>query len=97
MDDASQVIELTYPFEWDNQDEKITEIEIPRPKAKHIRGMNFKKIESGDADEVLKLIQKLTGHPPKLIDRLDIIDIQKIGDVISSFLDSGPAIGQTPS
>lgn len=87
-----ETITLEYPFEW--AEENISEIFIPRPKAFHIRGLNFKKIEGGDGDEVLKLIQKLTGHPPKFVDKIDIADFQKMGEVIAGFFPESPQTGK---
>ncbi len=90
-----EVVTLEYPFEW-TKGETISEIKLPRPKAFHVRGINFKKIEDQDADEILKFVQRLSGHPPKFVDKIDIMDIQKIATVVSGFLDSGPETGQTP-
>ena len=94
--DVDNIVTLEYPFTW-REGEEITEIDLPRPKAMHIRGLNFKKIENGDADEILKLIQKLTGQPPKWVDKIDLADIIQLADKIQDFLPNGPQAGKMQS
>lgn len=88
------VVKLDHPFTW--ADEQVTEISVPRPKAFHMRGINIKRLES-ETDEMFKLVQKLLGQPPKYLDQFDFVDVQKIMEVVSGFLDNGPTTGNTSS
>lgn len=89
----SVTVTLDFPFDW-TEGEKITQVEIPRPKAFHMRGLNVKRLES-ETDEMFKLVQKLLGQPPKFLDKMDFADVQKIMEVVSGFLPSGPKDGKT--
>lgn len=90
MSDDQRVVTLDHPFVW--ADEQVTTITLKRPKAKHMRGLNIKRLES-ETDEMFKLVQKLIGEPPAFIDELDFSDIQKIMEVVEDFLSSGPLTG----
>lgn len=87
--EESVTVTLDFPFEWDG-DRKVETIEIPRPKAFHMRGLNVKKLET-DTDEMFKLLQKLIGEPPRFLDKIDFADITKMMGVVEGFLSSGPA------
>lgn len=90
----SVTVTLDFPFDW-TEGETISEIEIPRPKAIHMRGLNVKRLES-ETDEMFKLIQKLIGQPPKFLDKMDFSDILKIKTVVEDFLQPGaPSAGET--
>lgn len=92
----SVTVKLDFPFEW-TEGEQVTEVEIPRPRAFHMRGLDAKKLES-DIDEQFKLLQKLLGQPAKFLDKMAFSDAQKLMEAVQSFLPSGaPATGQTPS
>lgn len=93
MSESTATITLKYPFEWADG-ETISEIEVPRPKAMHMRGLNIKRLQT-DTDEMFKLLQKLLGQPPKFIDKMDFEDVQEIMETVSSFLESGPKTGPT--
>lgn len=84
-------IKLDHPFQWGEQE--ISSISLPRPKAKHMRGLNVKKL-SEETDEMFKLIQNLINEPAKFIDNIDFEDIQKIMETVSDFLDSGQKSGK---
>lgn len=89
MSEEKTTVKLEYPFEW-AEGETISEVEIPRPKAFHMRGINVKRLES-ETDEMFKLLQKLLGQPPKFLDRMDFVDVQKIMEVVEGFLQNGPS------
>lgn len=93
-DEQGTKVQLKHPFKF-GETREITEILIPRPKAKHIRGINFNKLGSGDADEILKLIQRLTGESTKFVDMIDLEDVLTIGEVVEDFLPNTPATGTT--
>lgn len=87
-------VELSHPIQW-GENKVYEKFTITRPKAKHMRGVNFKKIEEQDGSEILKLIEKLSGEPPSVVDRLDLTDVMKIAEVIQVFLPSGPETGKS--
>jgi len=91
-DDGQKIIPLDYPFQYG--DEQITDIQIPRIKAHHMRGINGKKLDDGDIEEMLKLIQALVGKGRKYIDNIDMVDIQTIGAVLQDFFPNGPTTGK---
>lgn len=90
MNTETKTIKLKHPFEWG--DETISEIELPRPKAGHMRGLNVKRLQE-ETDEMFKLVQKLLNQPPKFLDRMDFVDVQTIMEAVGDFLPSGPATG----
>ena len=92
--DEKATVTLDFPFEW-TEGETISEIEIPRPKAHHMRGLNVKRLET-DTDEMFKLLQKLIGQPPKFLDRIDFQDITKMMKVVEGFLQPGPSLDSEP-
>lgn len=87
-------IELKHPFDF-GENRHISKFTIQRPKAIHMRGVNFQKIEDKEGDEILKLIHKLSGEPPRVVDRLDLSDVMAIMEVVQAFLPSGPESGPT--
>ena len=89
--EESVTVKLDFPFDW-TEGETITEIEIPRPKASHMRGLNVKRLES-ETDEMFKLIQKLIVQPPKFLDKIDFSDFTKIMKVVEDFLQPGAELG----
>lgn len=92
--DDKITVTLDFPFEW-TEGNIVSEIEIPRPKAHHMRGLNVKRLES-ETDEMFKLLQKLIGQPPKFIDRLDFQDFTKIMKVVEDFLQPGDSSDSEP-
>lgn len=95
LTDENNIVKLPLEAPFKYGDETITEVEIPRVRAVHMRGINGKKVESGDMDELLKLVQKLLFKPTKYIDSLDMVDVMTIGEVVGYFLSNGPKAGGT--
>lgn len=95
-DSNSEIVKLQFPFQWEPDVPEITEIEIPRPKVQHVRGINLTQLEN-DSDELLKLVQKLTNKSPRFLDKIDMIDMMKIIEVVRGFLQSSPPTGGTAS
>lgn len=83
-----QTFKLKYPIEFGQ--EVITELEITRPKAKHIKGIA--NIDSTDG--MLVVISRITGKPPKVIDDLDFEDLQGISEIIQNFTGAGLQTGE---
>lgn len=83
----TQVIKLSKPFKWVEDEPEITEIEIREPTVGDIRGLNFDKLKY-DADEILKLAQKLIGKPPAFLNKISLNDFQKIVGALEHFLPS---------
>jgi hypothetical protein len=72
--------ELQYPIKFG--DKQLSELEIERPKAKHIKDFG-----SGNflASDQIKLIHLLTGLTPNQVGELDIVDFTEVGKIIASF------------
>ena len=92
--EGDKIVTLQHPFKWADDQGDVTEITVFRPKVFHMRGIDFKKLD-GNMDEMLKLVHKLTGHPPKFLDKIDFTDLEKIIEVITGFLDSGQKSGSS--
>lgn len=82
-------ITLEYPVEFDGK--TITEIELSRPKGKHLKTI---KQDAGLA-EMMLVASKLTGLPNKVFEEMDGADLIKVTGQIGDFLGTGQAIGLT--
>lgn len=86
----SVTLKLENPFKWGDQE--VTEIVIPRPTAKHMRGLNIKKL-SEETDEMLALLQSLINEPKAYIDEMSFSDVVAAMGVVTDFLPSGQKTG----
>lgn len=73
---------LKHPFQYGENQPTVTELEIPRITAKHMR--NVGDIKSIDGQ--LKLLQNLLAQPSSFIDKIDFEDVAAIFEVMESFL-----------
>jgi hypothetical protein len=79
---------LATPVEFDG--EIYEEIELTRPKGKHIRDL-------GDNQSIGSMIMvacKATGIPRKVFDEMDGYDYVKVGEYYNNFLEIGPKTGK---
>lgn len=88
---AETVVKLTLPIE--HGSEMIRELVMRRPKAKDLRSLPMEP-SMGD---MLDLAGDLTGHPPSVIDELDIDDVMAITKVLENFMPSGQGTGDKGS
>lgn len=75
----SVVYELVFPFKEAGTD--YDSLKIRRPKAK-----DFKKMTGQDAEQSMKIIAKLAGISAYAVDELDMVDVQRINEVLEGFL-----------
>lgn len=61
--------------------EEITEFQLQKPRAKHIRNMSSK----GDINDVLIVIGKLAAQPDKVIDELSMKDMNNLSEFFEYF------------
>ena len=80
---------LRHPFTWDEKE--YTEIEMQRPKGKHIKKLGA----DPRLEDLLDVASKCSGIVPKVFDEMDAEDCLGIGGVIGDFLASGQEIGKT--
>jgi len=85
---ASKTIKLEYPISWG--EETISEIEIKRPKGKHMRKLGG----NVTMDEMLEIAQKCSAQPKSVFDEMDGQDVLKVAEVIGDFLGSGQKTGE---
>jgi len=79
--EIAKVIELEVPIELPNG-EIIKQLNLIRPKAKHLRKMPGEGMTVGD---MLTLAGKLARQPNHVIDELDGKDIEKVTEAIGDF------------
>lgn len=84
-----KMITLDDPIQYGS--EKISELEIRKPKAKDMRGM---PLQMG-MDDMLKLAGRLTGQPDSVIDELSFGDLGKVMDEVGKLMPDGRVIGKT--
>lgn len=66
----------------------ITEITLRKPNAGELRGLSLQRLHQADADELLKLLPRITAPsltPPECA-QLDPADLSEAGGVVISFL-----------
>ncbi len=79
MRDGKYVHKLSEPIQFG--EEKITEFVLQKPKAKHIRSMPQKP----GMDAVLKIVGKLAAQPDKVIDELEMVDVNILAEYFGAF------------
>ena len=87
-DPVVATVKLATPVEWD--DKTWTEIELSRPKGKHLKGMPA----SPAFDDILKIAIRISGWNNKVFELMDGYDCIQIAEKVSSFLESGPGTGR---
>lgn len=88
---TSVIVKLEYPIEWGKDQGLVEEIELQRPKGKHIKGIN----KDVGMKQLLDIASKISGYTPAFYDELDAVDCLKVTEVIGDFLDTGREIGKT--
>lgn len=73
-------------------DTSLEEITFQVPKARHLRFIRF---DNMSMDDLLTLAGKLSALPPSTIDELEVNDVLKVVEVMSSFLGDGVVTGKT--
>ena len=66
----------------------IAEITLRKPNAGELRGLSLQRLHQADADEILKLLPRITSPsltPPECA-QLDPADLSEAGGVVISFL-----------
>jgi hypothetical protein len=71
---------LEYPIQVGS--ESVSEIELSRPKIKHL-----KKLDSivGEIAKICKMIELCSGLLPPIVDEIDVKDIVELGKILDSF------------
>lgn len=66
----------------------ITEITLRKPNAGELRGLSLQRLHQADADELLKLLPRITAPSltPHECAQLDPADLSEAGGVVISFL-----------
>jgi len=82
-----EVYKLEYPVEYDNK--QVTEIEIRRPKGKHV-----KEISGDKMSDLMGIAHHITDYTDGFFDELDAVDYLGVSDVIGGFLQSGQKTGE---
>lgn len=85
----TRVLKLKEPIAWGS--EVISELEVRKPRAKHVRNLP----QEPKAGDLLDLAAALCGQTPRVIDELSIEDMQALLEVVGGFLGSGPATGSS--
>lgn len=78
--DAKWVFPLSEPISR-NATEKITELLLDEPKAKHIRQMPTSPI----MDDILQVMGSLAQQPDSVMDELSMRDTNRLGEYFSAF------------
>lgn len=86
---SSKKLKLSEPIQWGS--ELISELEVKRPKAKHVRGLP----QDPKAGDLLDLAAALCGQTPRVIDELCIEDMNRLLEVVGSFLSSSRETGSS--
>jgi hypothetical protein len=88
-----KVYKLKHPI--DEGSNRITELTVQPPKAKHLR--NLPANGPHTMSDNFKLISQLTGQSDFVVGELSMDDLAGVRAIVDSFMDIGPAIGDTPS
>jgi hypothetical protein len=89
-DDGSVTLHLKEPVI--QGEEKISELKLVKPKAKHIKRL---KLDGLTMEDMLSLGGRLAGQPPSVIDELCMEDTFALSGVIESFLPASDTVGKT--
>lgn len=79
---------LKHPIEFGK--ETIEELEIKRVKAKHLRGLPL----NPGFDDMLGLLQAVTGRPKIVIDDLDIEDVTPLMEMLGEMMGNSHPSGE---
>jgi hypothetical protein len=80
MDFPIEIV-LEYPFEYGG--EKVDKVVIARrPAVKDIRGIG----NLSPTDQTIKIIEKVAGLAPSVVDKISLTDLGKISELVASFL-----------
>ena len=90
------IIKLEYPFVWkqSGEEKEITQIELARPKGKHLKGIGSDPGMS-DMFRIASKIAKESWVTPAFFEEMDAADCMQITEVIGDFLDGGTKTGET--
>ena len=83
------VVTLQYPVKHGSVE--IKEFKFRRPKGKDMRKLPS-DVSVGD---IMDLAARLSGHPPSVMDELEIADFNSVNEVIGDFLGAGPKTGKS--
>lgn len=73
-------------------EESVSELTFRRaPVAKDLRGMSLRELDK--ADNLITLVGRLTDTPPSVIERVEMVDLLALLEVVTAFLPSGPRTG----
>lgn len=110
MVEERKTIVLKYPIESKSKnggDISISEIKIGRFKLGHMKLLpkNFAKRAKGkkgdeitlEPHELIPIIAALSGLGKEEVDKIDLDDLDQIGEVIGSFFESSPGTGKKSS
>ena len=86
-------IELEFPFEWGKDSGFVSEIELKRPKGKHIKNLGKDVL----MESLLIIAAKICvgDFTPAFFDEMDAADCIKVTEVIGDFLEGGQKTGKT--
>lgn len=74
---------LEYPVNFSNN--QVTEIELRRPKGKHLKNIGA----DAGLGEIMDIAAGCSDYPPVFFDELDAVDYVGVSEVIAGFLASG--------
>jgi Phage tail assembly chaperone proteins, E, or 41 or 14 len=97
MADGNYSHQLIHPIErlfkmagGGERSEVVSEIILRKPLAGDLRVMDAEK---GDTGKVLALLVRISGLDMAVIDRLDLEDFSALAEMVSVFMQRGPATG----
>ncbi len=82
-------LKLRYPVEFNG--ETISEIELKRPKGKHLKVLPA----NPTTKDLLVLAAKLSGYPTQVFDEMDAVDVIAVSEAIANFLERGQETGDS--
>lgn len=88
-----QPVKYKLQFPIDYLGNLVTEVELKRPKGKHIKNLDGKNPMA----DTLTLASKISGMPPAFFDEMDACDVTRVSEIISTFLSNGLEIGNSVS
>lgn len=83
-------IKLQYPVT-DADGEVYSELELKRPTVKDLKALDDAK---GDIGKMAVLVERLAGVTPHVVNNIDAEDFTEIGEVLGSFFEKSPQIGE---
>ena len=82
---------LHFPVEYDGQ--AISELELKRPKGKHLKNLP----DQPKLSDMIVLAAKVSGLPLKVFDEMDGYDLGEVQEILGGFLTRGRATGEDTS